>query len=165
VIVDLPRDSRDIYSFLYLNPNITRGASEGSFKFIGAQSYGASFSLDGQRANGGVFGEPTASQPSLETIGELTVLSNSFSAEYAGIANVRITTRRGGSEHHGSLFYNNKNSALGRLGSSRQSSVGELRADTRKVGIHQAVLQPERIRGIFRRADPREQEDLLLHRI
>ena len=60
VIIDVPRDSRDIYSFLYLNPNITRGAAEGSFKFIGAQSYGASFSLDGQRANGGIFGQPTA---------------------------------------------------------------------------------------------------------
>ena len=58
-LIELPRDSRDIYSFLYLSPNITRGAAEGSFKFIGAQSYGASFSVDGQRSNGGVFGEPT----------------------------------------------------------------------------------------------------------
>jgi hypothetical protein len=111
-LIQLPRDSRDIYSFLYLNPNITQGASDGAFKFIGAQSYGASFSLDGQRSNGGVFGEPTNSQPSLETLGELTVLSNSFSAEYAGIANIRVVTKRGGSDYHGSLFYNNKNSAL-----------------------------------------------------
>lgn len=108
----LPKDSRDIYSFLYLNPNITQGVADGSFKFIGAQSYGASFSLDGQRANGGIFGEPTQSQPSFETIGELVVLSNNFTAEYAGIANVRVETKRGGKEYHGSLFYNNKNSAL-----------------------------------------------------
>lgn len=112
MLLEIPRDNRDYTSFLYLNPNITRGAAEGSFKFIGAQSYGASFSLDGQRSNGGVFGEPTASQPSLETIGELTVLSNNFSAEYAGVANIRVTTKRGGSDYHGSLFYNNKNSAL-----------------------------------------------------
>lgn len=111
-IQELPRDSRDIYSFLYLNPNITQGAADGAFKFIGAQSYGASFSLDGQRSNGGIFGEPTASQPSLETIGELVVLSNNFTAEYAGIANVRVETKRGGKDYHGSLFYNNKNSAL-----------------------------------------------------
>jgi len=109
---ELPRDSRDIYSFLYLNPNITQGNGDGTFKFIGAQSYGASFSLDGQRSNGGIFGEPTASQPSLETVGELVVLSNNFTAEYAGIANVRIETKRGGKDYHGSLFYNNKNSAL-----------------------------------------------------
>lgn len=111
-ILQLPRDNRDVYSFLYLNPNITQGVADGSFKFIGAQSYGASFSVDGQRTNGGIFGEPTASQPSFETIGELVVLSNNFSAEYAGIANIRVTTRRGTKDYQGSIFYNNKNSAL-----------------------------------------------------
>jgi hypothetical protein len=111
-ILSIPRDNRDIYSYLYLNPNITQSAADGAFKFIGAQSYGASFSLDGQRSNGGVFGEPTSSQPSLEAIGELTVLSNDFTAEYAGIANVRVETKRGEINYHGSGFYNNKNSAL-----------------------------------------------------
>src|SRR5499426_588637 len=111
-LTELPRDSRDIYSFLYLNPNITQGAGDGAFKFIGAQSYGASFSLDGQRSNGGIFGEPTSSQPSLETIGELTVLSSSFTAEYSGIANIRVETKRGTKDVHGSLLYNNRNSAL-----------------------------------------------------
>ena len=111
-VIDLPRDSRDVYSFLYLNPNITQSGVDGTFKFLGAQSYGASFSVDGQRSNGGIFGEPTASQPSLEAVGDINVLSNDFSAEYAGIANIRVTTKRGGSGYHGSLFYNNKNSAL-----------------------------------------------------
>src|SRR5262249_22005812 len=41
-----------------------------------------------------------------------TVLSNNFSAEYAGVANIRVTTSRGGHDYHGSAFYNNKNSAL-----------------------------------------------------
>jgi hypothetical protein len=111
-LTELPRDSRDFLSFLYLNPNIRQGIGDGSLKFLGAQSYGASFALDGQRSNGGVFGEPTTSQPSLETIGELTVLSSTFTAEYAGIANIRVTTRRGGAKYRGSLFYDNKNSAL-----------------------------------------------------
>ena len=111
-LIELPRDSRSVYSFLYLNPNITQGASDGEFKFIGAQSYGASFSLDGQRSNGGIFGEPTASQPSLEAVGEINVLSSDFSSEYAGIANIRVTTKRGGADYHGSAFYNNSNSAL-----------------------------------------------------
>ncbi len=111
-VIDLPRDSRDIYSFLYLNPNITQAGTDGSFKFLGAQSYGANFSLDGQRSNGGIFGEPTSSQPSLEAVGDINVLSNDFSAEYAGVANIRVTTKRGGNGYHGSLFYNNKNSAL-----------------------------------------------------
>ncbi|MBS1851577.1 MAG: TonB-dependent receptor [Acidobacteria bacterium] len=111
-VIDLPRDSRNVYSFLYLNPNITQSGSDGSFKFLGAQSYGASFSLDGQRSNGGIFGEPTNSQPSLEAVGEINVMSNDFTAEYAGIANIRVTTKRGTANYHGSLFYNNKNSAL-----------------------------------------------------
>ncbi|HEX6184036.1 MAG TPA: carboxypeptidase regulatory-like domain-containing protein [Pyrinomonadaceae bacterium] len=111
-LVELPRDNRDIYSFLFLNPNITQGATEDSFKFIGSQSYGAAFSLDGQRSNGGVFGTATTSQPSLEAISELTVLSNTFTAEYAGVANIRVQTKRGTKDFHGSLFYNNRNSAL-----------------------------------------------------
>src|ERR1044071_6458020 len=112
-LIEIPRDSRDIYEFLYLNPDITQGPTgDGSFKFVGGQSYGASFSLDSQRTNGGIFGEPTASQPSLETIGDLTVLSKNFTAEYSGIATIRVETKRGGKDYHGSLFYNNKNSAL-----------------------------------------------------
>src|SRR5262249_14717348 len=111
-IIDLPRDSRDVYSFLYLNPNITQGVDDGEFKFLGFQSYGANFTIDGQRSTNTIFGSPTSSQPSLEAIGELNVLSNDFSAEYAGIANIRITTKRGGNEYHGSIYYDNKNSAL-----------------------------------------------------
>ena len=67
-IIDLPRDSRDIYDFLYLTPNITFNPDDG-FKFLGAQSWGANFTLDGQRATGAGFGEPVGGQPSLESIG------------------------------------------------------------------------------------------------
>src|SRR5207249_3968997 len=86
-VIDLPRDSRDVYQFLYLNPNITQGVDAGEFKFLGFQSYGANFSLDGQRATNTIFGSPTTSEPSLEAVSEVNVLSNDFSAEYAGIAN------------------------------------------------------------------------------
>jgi Carboxypeptidase regulatory-like domain len=111
-VIDIPRDSRDIYSFLYINPNITQSDEPGDFKFIGAQSYGASFSVDGQRSNGGIFGQQTQTQPTLEAVSDLNVLSDTFSAEYAGVANIRVTTKRGGAGYHGSIFYNNKNSAL-----------------------------------------------------
>jgi len=114
-VIDLPRDSRDIYDFLYLNPNITQADSPGELKFLGFQSYGTNFTLDGQRSTNTIFGSHSTSQPSLEAVSELNVLSNDFSAEYAGIANVRITTKRGESQFHGSAFYNNKNSALAAL--------------------------------------------------
>ncbi|HEY4052272.1 MAG TPA: carboxypeptidase regulatory-like domain-containing protein [Terriglobales bacterium] len=111
-VIDLPRDSRDIYQFLYLNPNITQGVDAGEFKFLGFQSYGANFTIDGQSSTNTIFGSPTTSEPSLEAISELNVLSNDFSAEYSGIASIRITTKRGQNQFHGSIFYNNKNSAL-----------------------------------------------------
>lgn len=111
-VLELPRATRDVYSFAYLNPNITQGARDGEFKFIGAQSYGASFTVDGQRSNGGIFGGHTASQPTLDAVGDVSVLSNNFSAEYGGIANVRVTTKRGGKDYHGSIYYDNENSAL-----------------------------------------------------
>jgi len=41
-----------------------------------------------------------------------TILTTDFSAEYAGVANIRVSTKRGGSQYHGSAVYNNKNSAL-----------------------------------------------------
>jgi hypothetical protein len=111
-IIDLPRDSRDVYQFLYLNPNITQGVDAGEFKFLGFQSYGANYTIDGQRSTNTIFGSPTTSEPSLEAVSEVNVMSNDFSAEYAGIANIRITTKRGQNQFHGSAFYNNKNSAL-----------------------------------------------------
>ena len=122
-VIDLPRDSRDVYSFLYLNPNITQADAPGDFKFTGFQSYGASFSLDGQRSSGGIFGAQTASEPSLEAVDQLNVLSDNFSAEYAGIANIRITTKRGTNQFHGSLFYNNENSALAAM--TLQDQIGK----------------------------------------
>jgi hypothetical protein len=110
-LLDLPRDSRDVYQFLYLNPNITFNPDNG-FKFLGAQSWGANFSLDGQRATGAGFGQQIGGQPSLETIGELNVQTFNYSAEYPGISNIRVTTKRGESIYHGSAFYDNKNAAL-----------------------------------------------------
>ena len=114
-VLDLPRDSRDVYSFLYLNPNITQSTGDGTFKFLGFQSYGANFTIDGQRSTSTLDGSASASEPSLEAVGELNVLSNDFSAEYAGISSIRVTTKRGSNQFHGSAFYNNKNSALAGL--------------------------------------------------
>ncbi len=122
-VLDLPRDSRDVYSFLYLNPNITQSTGDGTFKFLGFQSYGANFTLDGQRSTSTLDGSASASEPSLEAVGELNVLSNDFSAEYAGISSIRVTTKRGSNQFHGSAFYNNKNSALAGLTIQDQQGI------------------------------------------
>ena len=122
-VIDLPRDSRDVYSFLYLNPNITQGVGDGHYKFVGFQSYGANFTIDGQRSTSTLDGSPSASEPSLEAVGELNVLSNDFSAEYAGISSIRVTTKRGSNQFHGSVFYDNKNSALAGLTIQDQQGI------------------------------------------
>jgi len=53
----------------------------------------------------GFFGR-THCQPTLSRspFGEINLLTSDFSAEYAGIANVRVSTKRGGSDYHGSAF-------------------------------------------------------------
>src|ERR1043166_2476947 len=70
-VINLPRDSRDVYDFLYLNPNITQADSSGELKLLGFQSYGANFTIDGQRSTNTIFGSHMSSEPSLEAVSEV----------------------------------------------------------------------------------------------
>jgi hypothetical protein len=45
---DLPRSSRDIQSFLLLNPNVVGGSGDTDIQFLGAKTYGVSYIQDGQ---------------------------------------------------------------------------------------------------------------------
>ena len=45
-------------------------------------------------------------------MGSLQVLSSGYSAQYAGVANIRVTTRSGTDKYHGTAYYDNVNSAL-----------------------------------------------------
>jgi hypothetical protein len=103
-IHDLPRATRDIQSFLYLNPNVV-GGSEGDPQFLGGRTYGVSYVQDGQASTNAIFGTVGNSAPGLDAISEMRVLSNSYSAEYGGLAGVVVTTKRGGNEFHGTSFY------------------------------------------------------------
>ena len=153
-VIDLPRDSRDVYSFLYLNPNITQGSDDGEFKFLGAQSYGGNFTLDGQRSNGGIAGSPTHSKPSLEAVADINVLSNDFSAEFAGISNIRVTTKRGGAGYHGSAFLQQQEfgaCCVDFAGHHRQAGI---RAVSWSEYIPQPVFQSNRYRRVIRWTDP-----------
>jgi len=100
----LPQGTRDVQNFLYLNPNVV-GDPDNGFKFLGARSYGATYIQDGQPSTGGIFGSITNSAPGLDAISEVKVLSNSYSAEFGGLAGVVVTTRRGANRFSGSSFY------------------------------------------------------------
>jgi Carboxypeptidase regulatory-like domain/TonB dependent receptor len=110
----LPDGARDVQSFLYLNPNIV-GDRDNGFKFLGARSYGATYIQDGQPSTGGIFGSITNSAPGLDAISEVKVLSNSYSAEYGGLAGVVVTTRRGTNAFSGSGFFDFNNNGLNAL--------------------------------------------------
>jgi carboxypeptidase family protein len=99
---DLPRNSRDVQDFLTLNPNIVGGFD--GIQFLGGRTYGASYIQDGQPSSAGIFGELSNAAPGLDAISEVQVLSNSYSAEYGGLAGVIVSTKRGANRFHGTSF-------------------------------------------------------------
>lgn len=99
---DLPRNSRDIQDFLTLNPNIVGGFD--SIQFLGGRTYGAAYIQDGQPSSAGIFGELSNAAPGLDAIQEVQVLSNSYSAEYGGLAGVIVSTKRGANRFRGTGF-------------------------------------------------------------
>src|SRR3954469_6116813 len=110
---DLPRNSRDIQSFLLLNPNVVGGSDD--IQFLGGKTYGVSYIQDGQASTNAIFGTVGNSAPGLDAVSEISVLSNSYSAEYGGLAGVVVTTKRGASNYRGTGFYDFNNNGLNAL--------------------------------------------------
>ena len=110
---DLPRNSRDIQDFLTLNPNIVGGFD--GIQFLGGRTYGASYIQDGQPSSAGIFGELSNAAPGLDAIAEVQVLSNSYSAEYGGLAGVIVSTKRGANKFHGTSFFDANTNELNAL--------------------------------------------------
>ncbi len=110
---DLPRNSRDIQDFLTLNPNVVGGFD--GIQFLGGRTYGASYIQDGQPSSAGIFGELSNAAPGLDAIAEVQVLSNSYSAEYGGLAGVIVSTKRGANQFHGTSFYDFNSNELNAL--------------------------------------------------
>lgn len=123
---DLPRDSRDIQSFLLLNPNVVGGADD--IQFLGGKTYGVSYIQDGQASTNAIFGTVGNSAPGLDAVAELQVLSNSYSAEYGGLAGVIVTTKRGSNSYHGTGFFDYNDDALNAL-TYNQTLAGVQRGD------------------------------------
>lgn len=123
---DLPRASRDIQDFLLLNPNVLGGFDD--IQFLGGRSYGVSYVQDGQASTNAIFGTVGNSAPGLDAISEMQVLSNSYSAEYGGLAGVVVTTKRGGNDFHGTAFYDFNSDNLNAL-TYNQKLAGTERGD------------------------------------
>jgi Carboxypeptidase regulatory-like domain len=123
---DLPRNSRDIQSFLLLNPNVVGGADD--IQFLGGKTYGVSYIQDGQASTNAIFGTIGNSAPGLDAVSEITVLSNSYSAEYGGLAGVVVTTKRGANSYRGTSFYDFNSDSLNAL-TYNQTLAGVQRGD------------------------------------
>jgi hypothetical protein len=123
---DLPRNSRDIQSFLLLNPNVLGGFDD--MQFLGSRTYGVSYIQDGQASTNAIFGTVGNSAPGLDAIAEMQVLSNSYSAEYGGLAGVLVTTKRGGNRYNGTAFYDFNSNGLNALTYGQKLS-GAVRGD------------------------------------
>jgi hypothetical protein len=110
---DLPRGTRDIQSFLLLNPNVVGGSDD--IQFLGGKTYGVSYIQDGQASTNAIFGTVGNSAPGLDAVSEISVLSNSYSAEYGGLAGVVVTTKRGSSSYRGTGFFDFNSNDLNAL--------------------------------------------------
>ena len=87
----------------------------------------------------------------------MTVLSNSYSAEYGGLAGFVVTTKRGGNQYRGSAFYDFNADELNALTYAQKEVRGRARRPERR-------LQPAPVGGELRRPH-REGEDLLLREL
>jgi hypothetical protein len=125
-IHDLPRGSRDIQDFLLLNPNVVGGTDD--IQFLGGRTYGVTYVQDGQASTNAIFGTIGNSAPGIDAISEMTVLSNSYSAEYGGLAGVVVTTKRGANQYHGTSFYDFNSDSLNAL-AYNQKLAGTERGD------------------------------------
>jgi len=120
---DLPRSSRDMQSFLLLNPNVLGGSDD--MQFLGGRTYGVSYVQDGQASTNAIFGTVGNSAPGLDSIAEIQVLSNSYSAEYGGLAGVVVTTKRGGNAYRGTAFYDFNSNELNALTYNQKLGLSE----------------------------------------
>ena len=112
-ITELPSASRNIYSFLLLNSNVTQPAggngpafrleTGGSFAIAGTRPSSVTFKIDGLSNTDPAFGTPTIT-PSLDAVQEVQFASNTYSAEFEGIGQVNIATKSGTAGFHGSAF-------------------------------------------------------------
>jgi hypothetical protein len=120
---DLPRNSRDVQDFLVLNPNVV-GTGD-ALQFLGGRTYGVTYIQDGQASTNAIFGSVGNSAPGLDAIAEVQVLSNSYSAEYGGLAGLVVTTKRGGNAYHGNFFGDLNHRSMNALTYSQKYGLSE----------------------------------------
>jgi outer membrane receptor protein involved in Fe transport len=118
-MVELPSLNRNPYDFVATSGNVSNGGGNGSagrgvgLTINGARSSGTNLLLDGV-PNNDEFGAGVGQSVPLDSIQEMSLMSNNFTAEFGratgGIVNV--STKNGTNVYHGSLYEFNRVSAL-----------------------------------------------------
>ena len=122
---DLPLVGRNMYSLVVLTPGVTGTPSGGGQSYAQATAdifnaeYGVNMNANGQRAesnnfqvdsadvNGGPRGGVTNLTPNADSIQEVSILTNNFSAEYGrnAAAIVNVVTKGGTNQYHGTMSW------------------------------------------------------------
>ena len=128
-VENLPLNGRQVYQLVTEEPGVTATNApvvssvpsptssvtfDSGFIANGSTPRGNNFVLDGTSNNNEWLGGTPLIYPSLEAIQEVQVQTLNFSAEYGrnSGAIINIITKSGTNDFHGSLFYNNRNTAL-----------------------------------------------------
>lgn len=129
----LPRSPLEFSEYLFLTPNVL-GAGESGARYLSGRSYGVEFLQDGQPGAAQAGGRGRAGA-GLYAIDEIKVFSNSYGAEFGGLAAVVVTTRRGGNQLSGGAFYDFNADELNALAPAERRRVlerGSERSDTQE---------------------------------
>ena len=117
-LVELPMiaigGKRDIASYLAFMPGVSNESTWGP-RVNGASAGNSEVFLDGAPASqGNARGTIKETGPAIETIGEFSVVTNSFNAEFGRTGSwfMNLTISSGGSAYHGSMFDHFANDAL-----------------------------------------------------
>ncbi|RRO12148.1 TonB-dependent receptor plug domain-containing protein [Flavobacteriaceae bacterium 14752] len=109
-IEEIPVEGRDITRVLFRIPNVTQATGffpeAPNVSINGANSLFTSYLIDGLDNNERFLGGQRFAIPA-GFVKDITVLTSNFSAEY-GLTNngvIDITTKSGGNEHHGEVFF------------------------------------------------------------
>jgi hypothetical protein len=123
-VVDLPLNSRNFVSLLFLNSaavmtggesggnNINSAKGSGAISISGGRSSSNQYLIDGMYNNDSIYQTPAIS-PSIDAIQEFKTQSGVYSAEYGSSANqVNISFKSGTNQYHGTVFEFLRNDAL-----------------------------------------------------
>jgi len=109
-IEEIPVEGRDITRVLFRIPNVTQATGffpeAPNVSINGANSLFTSYLIDGLDNNERFLGGQRFAIPA-GFVKDITVLTSNFSAEYGLTSNgvIDITTKSGGNEHHGEVFF------------------------------------------------------------